>query len=163
MVDPETQPTHSVVVAVCGAGRATQEQATLAEALGRGLAEAGAVLMCGGLGGVMEAACRGARSAGGITIGLLPGPNRRAANPHVLVPIATNLGEAHNVLIVQTSDVVIAVGGEYGTLSEIALARKLGRTVVGLATWPLGDAHIIGATNPQDAVALALQHANRHG
>lgn len=149
------------VVAVCGAGQCGPDLAILAECVGRGLAEAGALLVCGGLGGVMAAACRGARLAGGTTIGLLPGLDRGEANPDVLIPIATGLGEGRNLLIVRTADSVIAIGGEYGTLSEIALARKLGKLVVGLHTWNLGtdkdgQTHILPAADPAEAVALAL-------
>ena len=148
---------HQPIVAVCGSGRYDAALDMLAEAVGRSIAASGAVLICGGLGGVMAAACRGAHAAGGVTIGVLPGGNKREANPHVLIPIATGMGQARNVIIVQTADVVIAVGGEYGTLSEIALARKLGRPVIGLQTWALGDEHIIVANSPEEAVALALQ------
>lgn len=149
------------VIAVCGAGQCGPELSALAEAVGRGLAEAGALLVCGGLGGVMAAACRGARTAGGTTVGLLPGLDRGEANPDVLIPLATGLGEGRNLLIVRAADAVIAIGGEYGTLSEIALARKLGKLVVGLQTWDLGpDAagqpHIVTASSPAEAVALAL-------
>lgn len=148
------------IVAVCGAGRCDDELAALAEAVGRGIARAGAALICGGLGGVMAAACRGARAAGGLTIGVLPGDDTRAANGDVLVPIATAMGEARNAIIVRTADVVIAVGGEYGTLSEIALARKIGRAVIGLRTWDLGPEHVIRAASPDEAVALALARLN---
>ncbi|NIL96534.1 MAG: TIGR00725 family protein, partial [Planctomycetales bacterium] len=125
------------VVAVVGGGVCSPEEAALAEAVGRGLAEAGATLICGGLGGVMAAACRGAKSAGGLTIGVLPGYSATDANPHVDVPIVTGMGEARNVIIVRTASAVIAVGGEFGTLSEIAFALKLGRPVIGLGTWEL--------------------------
>ncbi|MBK9710347.1 MAG: TIGR00725 family protein [Kouleothrix sp.] len=149
------------IIAVCGAGQCSPDLAGLAEAVGRGIAQAGATLVCGGLGGVMAAACRGARAAGGITVGILPGADPRAANPDVLVPIATGMGEARNALIVRSADVVIAIGGEYGTLSEIALARKIGRAVIGLRTWELGrDAagqpHIVAADTPERALAEAL-------
>ena len=149
------------IIAVCGAGRCDAALAAQAEAVGRGIALAGAILVCGGLGGVMAAACRGARLAGGITVGILPGADSRAANPDVLIPIASGMGHARNVIIVQTADVVIAVGGEYGTLSEIALARKVGRTVIGLGTWALGqDAasqpHVLAVQTPEEAVAAAL-------
>ena len=97
----------------------------------------GAVVVCGGLGGVMEAVCRGAQGAGGRTVGILPGDDRHQANPYVDVAVATGLGEARNVVVVRTADVVVAVGGEFGTLSEIALAIKLGKPVVGLGTWRL--------------------------
>lgn len=157
MISPRRQP----IIAVCGAGVCDEALAIQAEAVGRGIALAGAQLICGGLGGVMAAACRGARAAGGITIGILPGADTRAANADVLVPVATGMGEARNVIIVRTADVVIAVGGEYGTLSEIALARKAGRAVVGLNSWDLGadeagQPHMILAETPEAAVAAAL-------
>jgi uncharacterized protein (TIGR00725 family) len=156
----ERQP----IIAVCGAGQCDLPTAALAEEVGRRLAEAGAALVCGGLGGVMEAACRGAVAAGGQTIGILPGPDGAAANPYVRAPIATGMGHARNVIIVQTAAAVIAVGGEYGTLSEIALARKCGRTVVGLDTWNLGSEaggqpRVIAAATPAEAVDLALRAA----
>ena len=149
------------IIAVCGAGHCDTALAAQAEALGRGIALAGAALVCGGLGGVMAAACRGARLAGGMTIGILPGDDPRAANPDVLIPIATGMGHARNVIIVQTAAVVIAIGGEYGTLSEIALARKAGRAVIGLGTWALGQnvagqPHLLAVQTPEEAVAAAL-------
>lgn len=152
------------IIAVCGAGSCDAELAALAEEVGRLIAQANALLVCGGLGGVMEAACRGAVAGGGTTIGILPGSDRMTANPAVTIPIASGMGHARNVMIVQTADVVIAIGGEYGTLSEIALARKCGRQVVGLATWDLGAAadgtvHIVAAQSPAEAVALALGFA----
>jgi uncharacterized protein (TIGR00725 family) len=155
------------IIAVCGAGHCDSALDMCAEAVGRGIAEAGAVLICGGLGGVMAAACRGARAAGGTTIGILPGNDSRAANPDVLIPIATGMGEARNLIIVQTASVVIAIGGEYGTLSEIALARKIGRVVVGLDTWALGsDAHgqphMLLVDTPAAAITAALAHCHRH-
>ena len=104
---------------------------------GRELARAGAVLVCGGLGGAMEAACRGAKAEGGTTLGILPGADRAAANPYVDVAVATGLGEARNALVVRAADAVIAVAGGYGTLSEIALALRAGKPVVGLRD--LGD------------------------
>lgn len=124
-------------VAVCGAGEASGTLAHDAEAVGRGLAEGGAILVCGGLGGVMEAACRGARSAGGTTIGLLPGGDRRAGNEWLTVALPTGMGELRNGLIVRACDALVALGGGPGTLSEIALALKIGRPVVGLRTWSL--------------------------
>jgi uncharacterized protein (TIGR00725 family) len=148
-------------IAVVGAGEASAEDALVAEQVGRGLAEAGAVVVCGGLGGVMEAACRGAKSAGGTTVGILPGARRQDANPYVDVAIATGLGEARNALVVRAVDAVIAVGGEYGTLSEIALALKSRTPVIGIDTWRLVrhgerlDA-IVEVTSPADAVTRAL-------
>jgi uncharacterized protein (TIGR00725 family) len=126
-----------VFIAVVGAGRCSPDVAALAEAVGCELARRGAVLVCGGLGGVMEAACRGAKSAGGLTLGILPGSSRGDANRYVDVPIVTGMGEARNVLVVQSAQAVIAIHGEYGTLSEIAHALKLGIPVVGLHTWRL--------------------------
>jgi uncharacterized protein (TIGR00725 family) len=148
-------------VAVVGDGRCSAEVAALAEATGRELAQRGAVVVCGGLGGVMEAACRGAKAAGGLTIGILPGTLRRDANRYVDIPIVTGMGEARNVLVVQSAQVVIAVHGEYGTLSEIAHALKLGIPVVGLHTWSLAKGGeerqaIVRAQTPQEAVEKAL-------
>lgn len=149
-------------LAVVGSGRSNPRIDALAESVGQAVAEAGAVLVCGGLGGVMEAACRGARSAGGLTIGILPGTKRHDANPHVMVGIPTAMGEARNALVVGTADAVIAVGGEYGTLSEIALALRAGTPVVGLGTWELRrenqlDPGIVPVDDPVVAVTTALQ------
>jgi uncharacterized protein (TIGR00725 family) len=135
---------------------ARPEDLRAAEAVGRLVAEAGAVLVCGGRGGVMEASCRGARSAGGLTVGLLPGVDRDAANPFVDVAIPTGLGELRNGLIVRSADAIVAIGGEWGTLSEIALAAKTGTPVVGIDTWDLGRDEIETATDPAAAVARAL-------
>jgi len=112
------------------------------------------VLVCGGLGGVMEAACRGARDAGGRTVGILPGADRSAANRFVDVAIPTGLGEARNALVVRSADALVAVGGGYGTLSEIALALKAGKPVVGLDSWDIDG--IEAAATPEEAVGAAL-------
>jgi uncharacterized protein (TIGR00725 family) len=125
-----------------------------AEAVGRELAARGAVVVCGGLGGVMEAACRGAKEAGGLTVGILPGTDRVAANAFVEVAIPTGLGEARNALVVRAADALIAVGGGYGTLSEIALALKAGKRVVGLGSWDIEG--IVPAADPAAAVAAVL-------
>ena len=154
-------------VAVVGGGdRLPTAQRRQAEAVGAAVAEAGAVLVCGGLGGVMEAACRGAQAAGGLTVGILPGLDRGEANPHVDVAIPTGLGEARNVLVVRCADAVVALAGEFGTLSEIALALQAGIPVVGLDTWELGRAGapvpvdpVVRAEDPARAVALALDLA----
>jgi uncharacterized protein (TIGR00725 family) len=148
-------------IAVVGAGRCSADVAALAEAVGCELARRGAVLVCGGLGGVMEAACRGAKSAGGLTIGILPGSSRGDANRYVDVPIVTGMGEARNVLVVQSAQAVIAIHGEYGTLSEIAHALKLGIPVVGLHTWLLNKdgqprQDIVRAQTGVEAVEKAL-------
>src|SRR4051812_20978815 len=132
-------------VAVVGPGEADAAAERDAEVAGRVLAQHGAVVVCGGLGGVMAAACRGASDAGGLTVGLLPGADRAAANPWVAVAIATGMGELRNGLVVRAADGVVAVGGGFGTLSEIALALKLGRPVVGVGTWniaaPVASVH----------------------
>jgi uncharacterized protein (TIGR00725 family) len=124
-------------VAVVGPGSAGEEQVAAAEEAGRLIAERGALLVCGGLGGVMEAACRGARSAGGTTLGLLPGDDRGDANPFVDIALPTGLGEGRNALVVCAADAVLAIGGGYGTLSEIALALRAGKPVIGLGTWDI--------------------------
>ncbi len=124
-------------MAVVGGGDAGTDALAVAEELGRELARRGAVVVCGGLGGVMEAVCRGAQSAGGRTVGILPGVDRANANAYVDVAVPTGMGEGRNLLVVRTADVVIAVDGEFGTLSEIALALRLGKPVVGIDTWDL--------------------------
>ena len=134
--------------------------------MGAAIGAAGAVLVCGGLGGVMAAASRGAARAGGVVIGLVPGVDRADANRWVTIPIVTGMDQARNVILVRSSDAVIAVGGMYGTLSEIALALKLGRPVIGLGTWRLLQPDrrrvpIIRATSPEDAVARALRAVPR--
>ena len=148
-------------VAVVGAGvDATEAQCALAEEVGALLAEAGVTVVTGGLGGVMEAASRGARSRHGTTVGLLPGLDRSAANGWVEVSIPTGLGELRNGLVVRASDAVVAVGGGPGTLSEIALALKGGLVVIGLGTWEVPGVH--AASSAQDAVAHALAAARGH-
>jgi uncharacterized protein (TIGR00725 family) len=122
-------------VAVVGPGDASSQELQAAEEVGAGLAAAGAVVVTGGLGGVMEAACRGARSRHGTTLGILPGEDRDAANGWVQVAVATGLGALRNGLVVRAADALVAIGGGHGTLSEVALALKLGRPVVGLGTW----------------------------
>jgi uncharacterized protein (TIGR00725 family) len=148
-------------VAVVGPGEATTAQVEVAEAVGRGLAERGAIVVCGGRGGVMAAASRGAQSVGGLTVGLLPGTDRDEGNEWLTVAIPTGLGELRNGLVVRSADVVIAVGGAYGTLSEIALALKTGVPVIGLGTWPIDG--IESAESAQAAVASALERAARAG
>ena len=156
---------HRPYVAVVGAGVADDDACDAAEVLGRGLARRGAVLVCGGLGGVMEAACRGARGAGGLTVGILPGDDRSTANPYVEVAVPTGLGEARNALVVRAADVLVAVSGGYGTLSEIALALRLGTPVVGVATWALSppagpaDDPVVRLDDPERAAARAVELA----
>jgi len=126
-----------------------------AEQVGRELGRRGVVLVCGGLGGVMEAACRGAKEAGATTVGILPGTDRTAANAFVDVAVPTGLGEARNALVVRAADALVAVGGGYGTLSEIALALKAGKRVVGLGTWDIEGVEAAGS--PEAAVETVLR------
>lgn len=142
------------VIAVIGNGTEDDAHNRAAEEVGRLLAGAGCVLVTGGLGGVMAAAARGAKSAGGVTVGILPGPGPEAANPHIDIAIPTGMGEARNALIVRSASAVIAVGGGYGTLSEIALALKASKPVVGLSTWDIPG--VVRAAEPAEAVRAAL-------
>jgi uncharacterized protein (TIGR00725 family) len=154
-------------IAVIGAGRdAGPRDLAAAEEAGAAIAAAGATLVCGGLGGVMEAACRGARSRGGLTLGLLPGDDPEDANGWVVLAIPTGLGEARNALIVRTADAVVAIGGGWGTLSEIALALRRDVPVLGVGTWELArDGQPVGGVravdDAQTAVAEALRLAAR--
>jgi uncharacterized protein (TIGR00725 family) len=152
-----------VYVAVCGPDPAPDTVAAQCESVGRALAQAGAVLVCGGLGGAMEAAARGAAAEGGTVLGILPGSDRGAANDFVTVAVPTGMGEMRNALIVRTADAVIAVGGEFGTLSEIAFALKSGTPVIGIGTWELAKAGV-QAEDPitrvetaDEAVATAIR------
>jgi uncharacterized protein (TIGR00725 family) len=150
-------------IAVIGKGQPDAELAGVAEEVGRRLAEAGAVVVCGGLGGVMEAAARGAAKAGGTVIGIVPGTDPADANPHCTHVVAAAVGYARNLAVVASGDAVIAIGGEWGTLSEIAHAREFGRHVVALRSWRVesaapiaGDEGIEVAEDAKGAVASAL-------
>ena len=148
-------------IAVVGGAQCSRDEVKLAEAVGVELAKHGVTLVCGGLGGVMEAACKGARSAKGKTVGILPGGTREEANPYVDIPIVTGMGEARNVIVVNTAQAVIAIGGKFGTLSEIAYALRYKIPIVGLNTWSLSRngrlvRSIIVASNPKEAVEKAL-------
>jgi uncharacterized protein (TIGR00725 family) len=148
-------------IAVVGASQPSDSQARAAEEIGRGLAAAGAIVITGGGPGVMAAASRGARAAGGVTVGILPGSDRAAANEWVSVALPTGLGELRNGLIVRGADAVVAVGGAYGTLSEIALALAAGVGVVGYDTWPIDGVQV--AQSPAAAVDGALELAGVRG
>lgn len=158
-------PTRQLLVGVVGGGSCSQEIEHLAFDVGRELAARGAAVVCGGHGGVMQAVCRGAREAAGVTIGILPGNDASAVNPYVDYAIVTGMGEARNVIIVRTSACLIAIGGEYGTLSEVALALKMGVPVVGLGTWELSlpgtsaRAPIECVRDAREAVELAMSRA----
>jgi uncharacterized protein (TIGR00725 family) len=152
---------QGIFITVIGAGGSSAEETRFAEEVGRELARRGVTLICGGLEGVMEAACRGATSEGGVTIGILPGNNRDNANPYVRIPIVTGMGYNRNAIVAKSGQAVIAVGGSYGTLSEIAYALQNDIPVIGLGTWSLArdgvvDRSIITARDPLDAVEKAL-------
>ena len=147
---------NSFYLAVIGGGEASPELLALAREVGREVAETGAVLLCGGLGGVMAAAAQGAQDAGGVSLGILPDGDRRRANPYLTYAIATNLGHARNVLIAHSADALIAVDGSHGTISEAAIALKLGKPVIALnVTWDLPG--LQRAATPAAAVALAWE------
>jgi uncharacterized protein (TIGR00725 family) len=158
--------TMAIQIAVVGGSVATDPVIAMATEVGAALASAGAIVVCGGLGGVMEAACQGAKSAGGVTVGILPGHDPGAANAWVDVVIASGLGEARNALVVASAAAVMAVDGEYGTLSEIALALHAGIPVIGLGTWALirpdgqMDAGIVPLEDPGEAAITAVNLAS---
>lgn len=143
-------------VAVVGGADASAEERRLAEELGRALARAGAVVVCGGYGGVMEAAARGAAEAGGITVGILRGENAAEANDWIVLPLPTGMGDARNALVVRAGEAVVAVGGAWGTLSEIALALKAGLAVGSLGTPPAGGLGLPDLRTPSEAADWAL-------
>ncbi|MEW6157785.1 MAG: TIGR00725 family protein [Verrucomicrobiota bacterium] len=156
---------HSKIVSVVGPGQCDPKTASQAEMVGRLLATNGITVVCGGLGGVMEALCRGAKMMGGTTIGILPGTDASAANAYVDIPIPTGMGEGRNILVVRAGKTLIAVAGEYGTLSEIGFALKLGLPVIGLGTWQLLrggtiDRGIRTAKSPSEAVQFCLEILN---
>ncbi|BAQ34476.1 MAG: TIGR00725 family protein [Dehalococcoides mccartyi] len=154
-----------IFIAVIGASKATPEETRLAEEVGKELALRQVTLVCGGMGGVMEAACRGAALNGGLTIGILPGNSREEANPYVQIPIISSIGFARNVMVVKSAQAVIAVGGAYGTLSEIAYALQSGLPVITLNSWSMSqngkaDGAVIKAGNALEAVTMALDLIN---
>jgi uncharacterized protein (TIGR00725 family) len=156
--------TRATQISVIGGAVGDDEVLDQAEEVGRGIAEAGAVLVCGGRTGVMEAASRGASEAGGTVIGVLPTSDPEDANPHVTHVIPTGIGHARNLAVVGSGDAVIAIGGEWGTLSEIAFARRLERPVIALGSWPLRnragtDTGIVEAQSAAQAVEAALAAA----
>ena len=143
------------LIAVVGGADCSPEEAAWAEEVGRLLARRGYGVVCGGRGGVMAAVCKGANQMGGVTVGLLPGEDASEANPWVQIVIPTGIGEARNALVARAGESVIAIGGGYGTLSEIALALKWGKRVAGLGTWEIEGAY--RAASPEDAVEYILE------
>lgn len=149
------------VIGVIGDARADNSRKATAERVGRLVAEKKCVLLCGGMGGVMEAACRGARSVGGTTVGVLPGPDSSSANEFVDIAVVTGMGEARNVIVAKSSHCVIAVGGSFGTLSEISFALKSAIPIVGLDTWDVSE-QIVRCETPEEAVSKAVDLATAH-
>jgi uncharacterized protein (TIGR00725 family) len=149
------------IIAVIGGSTCTEQESAIAEQTGRLLAQRGAVVLCGGLGGVMEAVARGVKANGGTTVGILPGADPATANAYIDIPLATGLGEMRNALIVRAAHAVIAIGGGWGTLSEIALARRTGTPVVGLHDAFGADLDIPRMQTAEEAVAWAFSHAVR--
>ena len=143
-------------IAVIGAADATPEEYDAAQVVGRLIAENKETLICGGMGGVMEAACKGARDNRGRTVGILP--DMGDGNPHLDVKVRSGMGYSRNVVLVQSADAVIAVGGKYGTLSEIAIALKLKKPVFGLKTWDIEG--VVKCATPEDAVLMAVRAAS---
>jgi uncharacterized protein (TIGR00725 family) len=155
-------PKELIFIGVIGGSEVSRKAYRLAEEVGREIAKREAVLICGGMQGVMEAACKGASEAGGLTIGILPGDNRKQANRYVQIPIVTGIGYARNVAVVRSSQVIIAIDGSYGTLTEIGYALQAGIPVIGLGTWSLQikgkvDKNIVPAKNAKDAVDKAMK------
>jgi len=155
-----------MIIAVIGNSSCSPEEAKLAESVGELLAQRGVAIICGGLGGVMEAVCRGAKSKGGLTVGILPGQDSSTANPWVDIPVVTGIGEARNLAVVKSAQAVIAIGGNYGTLSEIAYALKSGIPIIGLNTWSLShngreDDSIVRLQSAVEAVEEAISLAER--
>ncbi len=148
-------------VGVFGGSVCPPEVYQVAVAAGKAIAQKGGVVVCGGLGGVMEAVCKGAREAGGITIGILPGDSPEEANPYVTYPIATGMGIARNIIIVRTADVCLAIDGRYGTLSEIAYALQLGKTVVTLQSWDTIPG-VISAPSVEEAVRIVFKSGEEY-
>ena len=142
-------------IGVLGNAACGEEIIALAEQVGTEIAKRGAILVCGGLTGVMEGAARGAKAAGGLTVGILPGEDPHDANPYIDIPIVTGLGKARNVIVVLTSEAVIAIHGKYGTLTEVAYALHFGIPVIGLNSWSISS-EIIPAADPVDAVEKAF-------
>ena len=143
-------------IAIIGARACDDRISQIAEQIGSLLAKNGYMIICGGLGGVMEGAAKGAKDNAGMTVGIIPGENREEANPYIDFPIATGFGEARNLVVIRSSDVIIALPGKYGTLSELSFCMKLGKPVISLGTWDISE-KIIKAKDPKEAVKLALE------
>jgi len=143
------------LIAVIGGRKADKALKKEAEAVGRLIAEKGGILVCGGMHGIMEAASKGAKQAGGLTVAILPQDHKRDANPYIDIPIATGMGIGRNVIIARTADAMIAIGGEYGTLSEIAFGLQMGKPVVGIKSWDIKG--VIPTKDAEEAVRTVLE------
>ncbi|HWP92616.1 MAG TPA: TIGR00725 family protein [Thermodesulfobacteriota bacterium] len=143
------------IIGVIGANQASDKDYKTAEEVGREVAKRKGVVICGGLGGIMEAVCHGAKSEGGLTIGIIPGFSKSEANPYVDIPVVTGMSHARNIIVVRSSDAIIAIGGSYGTLSEIAFALKLEIPIIGIDTWEVSP-EIKKVTTPKEAVDMAF-------
>jgi hypothetical protein len=168
--DPPTEKMadRPILIGIIGGEHPPASAVVTAEQVGRLIAKRGGIVVCGGLGGVMEAVCRGARSAGALTIGILPGPDNSRANPYVAIPIVTAIDTARNAVIVRTADALIAIDGNYGTLNEITYALDLKKRPVLLESWPLDrigvdGAEYVRATTPEEAVERAFELARARG
>ena len=155
-------PTRRVHIGVIGAGCCDSDVSEKAYQVGRAIAQHGAILFCGGLGGVMEAAAHGAKTEGGLTVGILPGSSAAEANQYIDIPVVTDMGHARNVILVRSCDALVAIAGGFGTLSEIAVACKIGIPCVGLGTWRIAP-NIRMAEDPTQAVTMAIQMARQRG
>lgn len=155
---------HTIIGVIGGHNSASEQASRLAEEVGFLIAKSGCTLICGGLTGIMESACKGAKRAGGLTIGVIPSADKHDANPHVDIPIVTAMSTSRNVIIVRTADAIIAIDGSYGTLSEIAHALDQGKKVISLASWTIlkgsvDDDKFVLAHTPKEAVDLAIRFA----
>jgi uncharacterized protein (TIGR00725 family) len=148
------------MIAVIGAGKCSKKLGDMAALVGKHIAENGGIVVCGGMGGIMEGAARGAKEAGGITIGILPTGDKADANEFIDYAIATGFGEARNIMVVRSADAVVAFPGKYGTLSEMAFALKAGKPVISISAWKLGD-EIRQVDDPVEAAKLALELAQK--
>jgi uncharacterized protein (TIGR00725 family) len=142
---------HSYLIGVIGGSVCDDEIYNFAYNTGQEIAKRNAILVCGGLTGVMEAACKGAKDSGGLTIGILPGDDRKSANPYVDIPILTNIGYARNFIIVQTAEAFVAIDGRFGTLSELAFVLDRKKPIVGYKTWDI-DVNVLKIDNPREAL-----------
>ena len=152
------QPNRKPVIAVVGANKCSKKLRDMAAEVGKYVAEKGGLIVCGGMGGIMEGAARGAREAGGTTIGIIPTDDAADANEFIDIVIPTGLGEARNILVVRTADAVVAFPGKYGTLTEMAFALQAGKPLISVNAWKLGDG-ITQAETPQEAARLAMEMA----